>query len=180
MARQQDSSMTPQEFRDAWRTPAFVFKYLHSIFNFDVDLAADEKNAKLPVFLDSHATQIDWSLLGAVGWCNPPFSQQAEFIAWAISQAEKGFVTAMLLPCFNGQGYWGQIYENAFVTQCIGRLPFESPCDFERIIKTRGKPDRIELVKEGDPLPGNTLGSCFVQFGGVRRLPEIIYRDDMK
>ncbi|MBX9623531.1 MAG: phage N-6-adenine-methyltransferase [Gemmataceae bacterium] len=65
-----------------WRTPPALFHALHSIFQFDIDAAADEGNALLPTYW----TKTKWG--GALSWpwvnrrafCNPPWSMTEEFV----------------------------------------------------------------------------------------------------
>lgn len=173
MASQQQSSYTPVQFRDAWRTPPGVFNYLNSTYNFDIDLAADEENARCQTYFTEryNALDFDWYRCGQSGWCNPPYSRQQAFIDKAIEQAKRGFITVMLIPCFNGQAYWQKIYDSgAHVTNIIGRLSFLSPCDYV----SAGK-----QIRKGDPAPGNTSGSCIIQFGGNRVLPLYLLRENM-
>ncbi len=62
----------------------------------------------------------------------------------------------------------------------IGRLSFLAGADFEKITN-KGKPnEKIVMIREGEPVPGNDRASCIVQFGGVPKLPTHIKRDDMK
>lgn len=175
--------MTPLEFRDAWRTPPGVFNWLDDRFNFDVDLCADKTNALVSIYMDKDfdALTDSWHLYGDTGFCNPPYSQQKDFVNAAVQEAGLGFTTVMLLPVFNGQSFWEQIFDNATVFPIIGRLSFLAPCDFEQRVKVKGE-EVIKQIKENDPLQGNTSGSRIVVFGDATPLAgyEYLLRDEMK
>lgn len=175
MASQQQSSMTPTEFRDAWRTPPYLFHWLNKQFNFDIDLCADKENKLVHSYISvqSDSLTVDWHKLGKVGFCNPPFSNQWGFINKAIDEAMRGFVTVMVLPCFNGQAYWKHVYDHAEVTNIVGRINYLSPCDYTRVVNKK----KVQ-VKKGQPVPGNTSGTCIVVFGATLAR-DYVMRTDM-
>lgn len=172
MGSQQQASNTPEDLRDRWRTPQFVFDYLNEIYHFDVDLAASPENAKCLMFCEfvsesANSLTVDWSHWGEVGWLNPPYSNVEPFVLKAIEQARSGFITVLLIPSFNGSAIWEKIYDNGFDCNTIGRLSFLAGGDFGN-------------VREGEPVGGNTSASCIVQIGGVNKLPRYLVRDAMK
>lgn len=88
---------------DEWETPQELFDALHAEFNFEIDLAATDANAKCDAWItrESDALLQDWSKMPMTrGWLNPPYSRGlcARFIAKAAEERRKGFLTVMLLP----------------------------------------------------------------------------------
>lgn len=176
MASQKSRSKTPLHIRNRLRTPQFVYEYLNTLLDlrFDVDLCADEKSALNRLYIDAEtdALKVDWRTYGKSGFCNPPYDSQKAWIDKAISQYQNGFTTAMLIPCFNGQAYWKDIFINAHVMPIVGRLSFICP-------ETFVKGD--DIIFEGDPMPGNDSGSCIVVFNPPEtNLPDYLVRDDMR
>ena len=146
----QHDSTTPKPERDSWSTPDYIFKWLDDIFDFDVDLAADEHNTKCRLnhfTADDDGVKQHWSYFGKTGWLNPPYSKIAPWISKAIQeQKDNRFTTVMLIPTPNGESYYREIFKHAsdiiFIT---GRLSF--------------------IDANGKPKSGNTRGSCIVVFG---------------
>jgi len=150
MASQQQSSTTPAEVRDEWRTPPFVFQYMNRVYNFRRDLAASEANTLVHNFFDKeeNGLAVDWQEFGGPGWCNPPYSNIDVWLVKAIDEARKGFTSVFLIPTPNGEDRYGaHVFDVAseviFIT---GRLAFLRP--------------------DGAPVSGNTRGSCFVVYRG--------------
>lgn len=73
------------EIRDCWGTPPELFDVLHQRYTFDVDIAAEPWNAKLPrwwgVGGELH-NAFSGSLAGLTWFCNPPFSQIEKWLTW--------------------------------------------------------------------------------------------------
>lgn len=140
-------STTPKLKRDSWSTPQYIFDWLNSNHNFDVDLAADASNSKVNTFYSVYASALDqdWHEASSVGFCNPPYSSISPWVKKAIDEAKKGFTTVMLIPTPNGESYYQNLFDNAneliFIT---GRLSF--------------------VNYQGDPQSGNTRGSCVAVF----------------
>lgn len=88
---------------DEWSTPQDLFDRLNAEFNFDIDLAATDANAKCEAWITKEQDALgdgrDWTDFGmTVGWCNPPYSRAAQFITKAAAERLQGFLTVMLLP----------------------------------------------------------------------------------
>lgn len=143
----QHNSTTPLSERDSWATPQYLFNWLDAIFNFDVDLAAHESNAKCKSFYTecNNGLGQNWSLHHDVGFCNPPYSDIKPWIRKAIHEMQYGFTTAMLIPTPNGESYYKDVFD--FASDIIfiqGRIGF--------------------IGADGNPKSGNTRGSCVVVF----------------
>lgn len=167
MASQQQSSNTPVEAKDEWRTPLFVFNWANKIYEFDIDLAASKDNHLLAFHITQEvdALQASWIARGATGWCNPPYSDIDPWLSKAVDEANQGFTSVFLIPTPNGEDRYGaHVFDVAsdviFIT---GRLAFLRP--------------------DGTPVSGNTRGSCFVVYRGfdlgITRYRHVM-RDAMK
>jgi phage N-6-adenine-methyltransferase len=172
MASQQQASNTPLSKRDSWQTPQWLFDWANNRWGFDVDLAADDSNKKLPRFfdIDDDALMQHWWRCGESFWVNPPYSEIEPWLEKAWLECQKGNITVVLLiPTFNGDKYWGKhiFGKAAEVINIVGRVAFELPDE------------------NGEPKPqsGNTRGSCLIVFNRsyeTGTLMSWVNRDDMK
>lgn len=108
--------------RDCWGTPDDLFAELHAKHQFTVDLAAEPWNAKLPRWCGVGGICPDafqFPLSGERWFCNPPFSQIEEWIAWIWRwynpeiqpRASDG---VMLIPGVRCEQDWWQKYVEPF------------------------------------------------------------------
>lgn len=166
MPSTQQTSMTPSEERDLWRTPRYVFDYWSKyIGGFDVDLAADQNNALCKLFVDAriNALEAEWISYGKVGWCNPPYSDVGSWVRKAAYEAGANrFTTVLLVPTFNGDKYH-YLYTREFAETWLicGRVSFLRP--------------------NGKAVKGNRAGSMVCIFGPKVKAGVIhwLHRDDM-
>ena len=84
---------------DIRSTPMWFFNHWNDIFKFDVDVCANEKNAKCKIYYNvkKDGLKQDW---GKVNWCNPPYSlgQIDKWLKKAREEQEKGKTTVVLVP----------------------------------------------------------------------------------
>lgn len=152
MPSPQQTSTTPPDVRDEWRTPPFVFEFLHRRHRFDIDLAATKENALLPceyLTAADNALTHEWGRIATAGYLNPPYSNVDPWLEKAIEEARRGFTTVCLLPAPNGEDRYGRFVFDAasevlFIT---GRLSFLDP--------------------QGRPKSGNNRGSIVVTYRGL-------------
>jgi len=134
--------------KDTWATPQYLFNWLNSIYNFDVDLCADKDNHKVNRYFTKkdNALEQSWSFQGKTGYCNPPYSNTKPWIEKAMIEAGRGFTTVMLIPTPNGESYYHKLFMMAAsITFITGRIAFYNP----------------SLKKY---VSGNPRGSCVVEF----------------
>lgn len=136
--------------RDCWATPQYLFNWLNSVYNFDVDLCANNDNKKCENYFNEEDNSLkqDWHMQGHKnsGFCNPPYSNIKPWINKAIKETEKGFTTVMLIPTPNGESHYHEIFVHATsITFISGRIAFYNP----------------NLNKH---VSGNSRGSCVVEF----------------
>lgn len=171
MSSQQQASSTPENLRDLWQTPQFVFDYFDEMFEFDFDLAANSSNAKCQGFFDIDDDSLSqrWYRVGNTLWLNPPYSNTGDWLEKARNEAKNGITIAVLCPLPNGENHYrdfvfGKAGEVIFIN---GRLSFELPQD-DGTVKA---------------INGNTRGSCLVIFNRIyegQTLLSWVNRDDMR
>lgn len=108
--------------RDAWGTPQDLFDELNEKHHFTVDLAAEPWNAKLPRWCGVGGICPDvfqFSLSGERWFCNPPFSQIEEWIAWLWrwynpDLEPRASTGVLLIPGVRCEQDWWQKYVEPF------------------------------------------------------------------
>lgn len=97
----QQRKRNPDPIKDYWRTPDVLFNNINARFNFGVDVAADETNAKVDFYLteDIDSLNCSWNVTDLPVWCNPPFSLKEDFVFKAVEEMHNGVCTVMILPC---------------------------------------------------------------------------------
>lgn len=89
----------PENIKDQWETPDFIFNVLNEVFHFTVDAAANADNAKLPRYwsIDDDGLKQDWS--NERVFCNPPHSNGAygEWTQKAANEKEN-LLSVLVLP----------------------------------------------------------------------------------
>jgi site-specific DNA-methyltransferase (adenine-specific) len=116
---------------DEWETPDSLFNLLHSVYHFDIDVAASAENAKLPEFWTKQSDVLGKPWIDFKGWCNPPYSRglQAKFIAHAREQVYEWERTKimLLLPARPDTQVWhDEIFPHAdWILFLRGRLKFK-------------------------------------------------------
>ena len=85
---------------DEWETPQKLFDRLNYIFSFDIDAAASDSNAKLPVYYTQKDDSLRQDWRGKKVWCNPPYGKQIK--KWVAKAAEtvkdNNSLVVMLIP----------------------------------------------------------------------------------
>jgi len=152
-------SNTPENERDTWRTPKYIFDYAQkTVGRFDFDTACSYENSLAsPVwngFVHEDALLVSWK---GVLWCNPPYSNITPWIEKAI---ESDAITVMLIPSPNGESYYKNLIENSHEIAIQGRISF--------------------IGADGKPKNGNTRGSSlFIVNGYAKGSRSIVLRDSI-
>lgn len=136
---------------DNFCTPQNLYNQLDRIFNFELDAACTKENCKAPkgFFHDfgMDALKEDWG--GYRVFCNPPFSQKAQFIEKAYHEVINGDcpIVVMVLPsnCQDSQVFQKYIKKNFFYETLSGRIAFINP-------------------DTKQPMKGNNSGTTIVYF----------------
>lgn len=97
---------------DEWSTPQDVFNYLDREFDFWLDAAASDENAKTVVYFtrEDDALSMDWATGGVIKaprvWLNPPYSRCNVFMAKASREAARGCTVVCLVPSRTDTRWW--------------------------------------------------------------------------
>lgn len=134
---------------DNFQTPLYVFRQLNDIFHFTCDVAASDNNHLCAYYFtkDDNALERGWALQRC--FCNPPFSQKAEFIEKAYKEIMEGNcpICVMILPLNSmDTKAWHKFIEGKFHYEVLeGRIAFIDP-------------------ETGNPKSGNNSGTVIVYF----------------
>ena len=110
---------------DSWASPKEVFDALHAEFGFTLDAAADDSDHLCERYFTAKDDGLrqDWSM--ETVWCNPPYSEAAEWIRKGHQESLNGAVVVMLLPVRTGNKSWhSHIHGIAEIRWVRGRLSF--------------------------------------------------------
>ncbi|QNC21238.1 phage N-6-adenine-methyltransferase (plasmid) [Escherichia coli] len=117
--RKRDNSL-----RDLWRTPDWLFSAIQRYLGvtFDVDVACNKDNAKLPNFIgvERDALKSEWGQPGTIAFLNPPYSKISPWIDAAIREQARGVTTVMLIP----QSLDTKWYERAKTVECANETDY--------------------------------------------------------
>ncbi len=96
--------------RHDWETPSPLFDQLHNEFNFNIDLAANEKNAKLPDYFHMELDSLSQSWDNITGWINPPYGRSiGQWVKKAMDA--KNSTIAMLVPARTDTKWWSIFWD---------------------------------------------------------------------
>lgn len=136
---------------DNFRTPQNLYNQLDRIFNFTLDAACTTEDCKCPrgLYYDKGLNALNCSWRRERVFCNPPFSQKAEFIEKAYNEVINGDcpVCVMVLPsnCQDSKAFQKFIKKNFFFETLSGRVAFIDP-------------------EKKQPMKGNNSGTTIVYF----------------
>lgn len=116
--------------KDDWGTPPALIEALQTRFcrKFGLDVAASKENKICEEFYseEDNALTKFWGWSGTA-WCNPPYSQCAEFVHEGQCQAKRGAIVFMLIPARTDTVYWHECILgdcNADIYFIRGRIKF--------------------------------------------------------
>lgn len=133
-----NDSMFSSEKHD-WETPEELFLGLHKRYNFEIDLAANERNAKLGTFfsVENDAFRHHWNL---TSWLNPPYGRQiVNWIQRAYDQSRVHASTiVVLMPARTDTMYFHDfVMKSRKIYFIKGRLTFvgaDHPAPFPSMV----------------------------------------------
>ncbi len=110
-----------------WATPEWLFHELDEEFGFDVDVCANEGNAKCSNYFPSEGLwsglALEWN---GTCWMNPPYGREiGKWIAKAWGASIQGATVVCLLPSRTDTSWWHDYVMKAAEIRFIrGRLKF--------------------------------------------------------
>lgn len=124
----------PEKDSDSYGTPQWLFAWLDDEYDFDVDICASDINHKCDKYytLDNTSVGKDWSEMGSVAFCNPPFSRGKKEVLWHEAyrnMKENGVSTVFVVPADDCNIAWHEhIFGKATkITKIVGRVKFDVP-----------------------------------------------------
>ncbi|MGY6772389.1 DNA N-6-adenine-methyltransferase [Gallibacterium sp. ZY190522] len=133
--------------KDAYRTPIYLYNWLHRRFKFDIDGCADEKNYLGNFYIGKGGVAEDFLAFDPLEivcdfadhtlsfFVNPPYSNPLPFVKRAAELKAQGFLVVMLLPADKSTAWYKVIEEKA--TEVIdivgGRISFLHPLTGEEV-----------------------------------------------
>ena len=110
---------------DLWATPQDFFDQQNLAYGpFDIDVCADETNAKCPVYFDKSANGLSQNWTGKC-WMNPPYGRDiGKWMRKAYESSLKGATVVCLVPARTDTAWWHDYAMKGAVTFIRGRLKF--------------------------------------------------------
>lgn len=109
---------------DLWATPQWFFDQLNHEFNFDLDVCANDENAKCARYftIDDDGLSQDWN--GSC-WMNPPYGREiGKWMRKAYESAQDGATVVCLVPARTDTKWWHDYAIKGDVRFIRGRLKF--------------------------------------------------------
>ena len=109
-----------------WETPQNLFDELNNEFHLDLDVFAEDWNAKCPRYLDpkTDALKQKWS---GTCWMNPPYGHEIEsWIRKAYEESQRGNTVVCLLPARTETNWFHEFCLKGEVRFIRGRLWFSA------------------------------------------------------
>lgn len=169
--QQKNKRQAKGKLSDSYRTPPWLFEHINNEYDCDFDACASDENHLLPKYYTEENTCVgkDWSELGSVGFCNPPFSHgsKEKFLAEAYRNLIENEVSSVfLIPSDVSNIFWiDHILGKATkITVIVGRVKFYDPVTNEEA--------------------SGSLGCAIVEFmhgeEPVNSIDSFVRRDDIK
>lgn len=134
---------------DLWATPQGFFNSMNSEFNFDLDVCANEENAKCEKYFSQ---EIDGLLQKWAGtcWMNPPYGREiGKWVQKAYESAQGGATVVCLLPARTDTKWWHEYCMKGEIRFVKGRLKFggsKNSAPFPSAVVVFGKRARVGVV----------------------------------
>ena len=112
---------------DEWETPQEVFDHYNRLFDFNLDVCANEDNAKTYEFYDKEENGLlDYNPWLGCCWMNPPYGRQiGDWVEKAYRESQHGNCIVCLLPARTDTRWWQDYVTKADSIHFIrGRLKF--------------------------------------------------------
>lgn len=109
-----------------WCSPQALFNELDREFNFTLDAAASDTNAKCDQYYTEEQDALSLPWCGSV-FCNPPYGREiGKWVKKAYAASNSGATVVMLIPARTDTSYWHEyIFPYAEIRFLPGRISFE-------------------------------------------------------
>ena len=109
---------------DNWATPQAFFDEINAEFNFELDVCADEINAKCQSYFTKEQNGLAQDWIGTV-WCNPPYGREiGKWLAKAVESWKAGATVVCLVPARTDTAWWHDYATQGEIRFIRGRLKF--------------------------------------------------------
>jgi phage N-6-adenine-methyltransferase len=109
---------------DNWATPQAFFDKLNAEFNFDLDVCADDVNAKCGRFFTKEQDGLAQTWEGVV-WMNPPYGKEiGKWMSKAVESWKEGATVVCLVPSRTDTAWWHDYATQGEIRFIRGRLKF--------------------------------------------------------
>ena len=109
---------------DLWATPKDFFDKLNAEFNFDLDVCANDENAKCAKYFTAETDGLAQEWKGSC-WMNPPYGREiGKWMRKAYESARGGVTVVCLVPARTDTRWWHDYAIRGEVRFIKGRLKF--------------------------------------------------------
>ena len=109
---------------DNWATPQTFFDDLNSEFNFELDVCADDLNAKCKRYFTKEQDGLKQEWTGIV-WMNPPYGREiSNWMSKAVDSWKSGATVVCLVPARTDTAWWHDYATLGEIRFIRGRLKF--------------------------------------------------------
>lgn len=109
---------------DNWATPQAFFDELNSEFDFELDVCADDLNAKCKRYFTKEQDGLKQEWTGTV-WMNPPYGREiAKWMSKAVQSWKSGATVVCLVPARTDTAWWHDYAIQGEIRFIRGRLKF--------------------------------------------------------
>jgi len=139
---------------DEWGTPQYLYDVLDAEFDFEVDVCANEKNHKCPIYFSKEVDGLkqDWSNKRC--FMNPPYGKEiGKWTAKAVESAKHGAIIVGLLPNRSDTKWYADVMKASEIRIIQGRLRFNDGAvgaPFPSVIAIWGTPTTPRVVYWGE------------------------------
>lgn len=109
---------------DLWATPQDFFDKQNAIYNFTLDVCANDDNAKCKAYFTKNDNALNKNWHG-VCWMNPPYGKEIkQWMQKAYNESLKGVTVVCLVPARTDTVWWHEYAMKGNIEFIKGRLKF--------------------------------------------------------
>ena len=109
---------------DLWSTPQYFFDKQNAIYNFTLDVCANDDNAKCKAYFTKNDDGLnkDWH---GICWMNPPYGREIkQWMQKAYNESLRGVTVVCLVPARTDTVWWHEYAMKGNIEFIKGRLKF--------------------------------------------------------